>query len=241
MAPHLSELELEWLQEKSTARKTPGQIHQLLKTKKDRQGKTMPHLTKIRLALKGRTYVRGRQETRGRKPKLSMKMVHKMGRVRKLLVKKADGNREVRWKDVVKAARAPRPHRSTAKPAFDREGIPVQARRPHEKPQRTPEVADERVAWWRKWSHLRSSCFTDRVDLIIDNKKFEVPTGERARKYLCKRRVRFHLRTPSEGLKPDYTKPNRKKHLMNTGGHASVSAGISHGRIVLWHYLPTPW
>ena len=51
----------------------------------------MPHLTNIRLVVKGLTYVRGRRETRGRTPKLSMKMVHKMGRVRKLLVKKADG------------------------------------------------------------------------------------------------------------------------------------------------------
>jgi hypothetical protein len=33
--------------------------------------------------------------------------------------------------------------------------------------------------------------FAERLDLIMDNKKFELPTAERARKYLKKQRVRL--------------------------------------------------
>ncbi len=49
------------------------------------------------------------------------------------------------------------------------------------------------------------------------------------------------MRTPAEGLKKEFTKPGRKKNRMNTGAKASVCAGISNGRIVLWHYLPKKW
>ena len=77
--------------------------------------------------------------------------------------------------------------------------------------------------------------------MIIDNKRFDVPTTERARKYLKKQRVRFHLRTPAEGSLPHLTKPGRKKNRMNTGAFATVCAGISGGRIVLLEYLAKVW
>ena len=85
------------------------------------------------------------------------------------------------------------------------------------------------------------SYYRNKIDMIIDNKHFDVPTTERARKYLKSQQVRFHLRTPAEGLKDEFTKPGRKKNRMNTGAKASVCAGISNGRIVLWHYLPKTW
>ena len=83
--------------------------------------------------------------------------------------------------------------------------------------------------------------FRDGLDMIIDNKGFDIPTTERARKYLNSQLVRFHLRTPAEGLKNEFTKPGRKKNRMNTGARANVCAGVSNGRIVLWHYLPKSW
>ena len=39
------------------------------------------------------------------------------------------------------------------------------------------------------------SYFTNTIDMIIDNKKFDVPTTERARRYLQGQKVRFHLRS----------------------------------------------
>ena len=81
----------------------------------------------------------------------------------------------------------------------------------------------------------------DELDLIIDNKKFDIPTTERARAYLRAQRVRFHLRTPAEGAQPEMCKPGGKKNHMNTGAAANVCAGISGGRIVMWEYLPKCW
>ena len=49
------------------------------------------------------------------------------------------------------------------------------------------------------------------------------------------------MRTPSEGVLPEMTKPGRKKNRINTGAVAKVSAGISNGRIVMWEYLPKTW
>ena len=60
-------------------------------------------------------------------------------------MKKMCGVAEVRWKDVIRAARAPKVHRTTAKKAFHRENIPVAARRPREKPNRSKANKAERV------------------------------------------------------------------------------------------------
>ena len=54
-------------------------------------------------------------------------------------------------------------------------------------------------------------------------------------------RVRGHLRTRGEGLKPVYTKPNPKKHRTNWGRSVSVCPGIKHDRVVMWLYLPKRW
>ena len=96
------------------------------------------------------------------------------------------------------------------------------------------------LRYCEEWSSKPPSYF-EKLDLIIDNKKWEIPTTARARKYLNQQRVRFHIRTPAEGSMPQYTKPNRKKNRLNTGAAANVCAGVSKGRIVLWEYLPEKW
>ena len=92
-----------------------------------------------------------------------------------------------------------------------------------------------------KWAKLPKTYFADKVGLIIDNKTFPVPTTPQARAYLKKRKVRGHLRTPSEGLRERCTKPRLKRNRMNTGGSVSVCAGIANSRIVMWQYLPKNW
>ena len=241
MAPHLTPSELDFLQQHAALGTAPKEVHRLLKVKRGRRKTTAPHLTRVRKALKGLSYRRGVKETRGRKPVYTTKNVRAMDAARKKIIKDADGNREVRWKDIQKTARVPKAHRTTAARSFARQGLDVQARRPREKPDRTPEAEKARVAWCQNNKALRGSYFADKVDMIIDNKKFEIPTSERSRKYLNKQRVRFHLRKKTEGLRPEMTKPSRKKNRMNTGGWVNVCAGISGCRIVLWEYLGRRW
>ena len=242
MAPHLTPNELDFLQQQAALGTDPQKVHSLLKAQRKRRKIIAPHLTRVRKALKGLSYRRGVKETRGRKPVYTPKNVQNMEATRKKLIKEADGNREVRWKDIQKASRVPQAHRTTAARAFARQGLDdVLARPPREKPDRTPEAEKARVAWCNENKHLRGSYFADRVDMIIDNKKFEIPTSERSRRYLNKQRVRFHLRKKSEGLRPEMTKPNRKRNRINTGGWVNVCAGISGCRVVMWEYLGRRW
>ena len=243
MAPHFTDVELGLIQQQAAKGKTAVEIHTSIKKRRARQRPRMaaPHVTKVRLAIRGKTYKRGAKETRGRKRTYNRKWVKKMNTVRKTLIKKTKNNREVRWTDIIKKTRAPKGDPTTAQRAFKREGFNMQARRPREKPQRSPAVAKEREDWCRERRHLKLNYFSDRLDMIIDNKKFDIPTTEKARQYLTQQRVRFHIRLPGEGLQPEMTKPSRKKNRMNTGGHASVCAGISNCRVVLWHYLPKVW
>ena len=145
MAPHLTAAELDFVQKKDQLGKTPVQIHALLTPRRSRRGVATPDLTNLRKAIKGMTYRRGIKETRGRKQKFSNKWVKTLNTARKKLLRSCAHRREVRWADVVMKARAPKAHRATVKRAFERAGIKVAARRPREKPQRTPEHQKERV------------------------------------------------------------------------------------------------
>ena len=241
MAPHLTPAELDFIHAQDAMGKSPAQLHRALASRRARREIVAPTLRRLRDALRGTTYKRSRKETRGRKRKLSRRNVLKMNHARKRLIKKAQGEREVRWEDIRKASRVQKTHRSTLKRAFQREGLPVQARVPRAKPGRTPLQAAARVSYCEKWSRKPPGFYAEDVDLIIDNKQFDIPTTERARKFLASQRVRFHLRTPGEGALPEMTKPGRKKNRMNTGAVAKVCAGVSNGRIVMWEYLPKSW
>ena len=213
MAPHLSAAELDWI----TARlqmKTVMEMYEAFKAKRESRGIECMDITNFRKVLKGKTYRRGVVETRGRKKSLTKKHVVAMNKVRKTLAKKAKnkGNRAVRWSDLMKKARVPKVHRTTAKKAFEEHGIPVAWRRSREKPQRTVEHERERVATCKEWQKHKATYFAESIDMIIDNKKFDVPTSYRAREYMSKAAATGHLRTPSEGLLPEYTKPGAKKN-----------------------------
>ena len=102
--------------------KSPMEVHRALASRRARQGITAPTLSRFRKALRGLTYKRSRKETRGRKQKVTRQHVLKMDNMRKRLIKKAEGQREIRWEDVRKASRVHAVHRSTLKRAFLRDG-----------------------------------------------------------------------------------------------------------------------
>ena len=78
--------------------------------------------------------------------------------------------------------------------------------------------------------------FTDVIDFIMDNKRWQIPTTPEARVFLQKQKMVVQLRTPQEGLEEHFTKPGTKTHRKHLGGYVDVCAGISNGRIVLWEY-----
>jgi hypothetical protein len=238
MAPHLKPDELDFVHELyAKKQKKVLDVYEKLKQRRARRGVAMPHLTAFRKALKGETFKRGRVETRGRKKLLTRKKLQRINTCRKELIKKANGEKEIRWADVLKAARV-QVHPSTAARNMQKAGYDIKWRNPREKPLRTQEAEDERKEICSRWRRYPATYWTDTVHLIIDNKKYPIPTYERARRYSKMKKVRGHLRTRGEGLKEGFVKPSTKKHKMNPGAYASVVAGIAKGKVRLWEYLP---
>ena len=240
MAPHLDNKELDFVFDLVKRAFTPAEILERLASKRARRGIAAPHLTRLRKVLKGEAYLRGRVETRGAPRKLTLKKIKKIFSVRKALVVKANSQQEVTWKVVLKAARAKVDPTTAAKNLQDA-GFDVKFRAPRLKPLREPEHEAERVQVCRGWLKKPLSYFTSKIDLIIDNEKFAVPTNVMGARYVKSRKVRGHLRTRSEGLLPGFTKPDPRKHRRNTGPVVNVCAGIINGKMKLWHYLPKRW
>ena len=199
-----------------------------------------PNVTNVRKALKGKSFRRGAIETRGRKRKLSKKVVKAIDKAREKLLEKADNLKEVTWDDCRRAAKAPHCHPTTVARSLSREGFQVVARPPREKPQREKHHIEERAEIATRWSRYPEDYFHN-LDLIMDNKRFKVPTYKRAVKFLKQVKVRRHLRTRAEGIKPCCTKPSPRKQKMNPGGHVHILCGISGGKIVLWHNVGPKW
>lgn len=241
MAPHLSVIELGRMQVLLGRGRTAIQIRDALAAQRARRGVEPPDLTTVRRALKGKTFRRGLPEARGRKPKLTKVAAKRLDASRKVLIKKAKGEKEVHWKHILRAARVPKVHPSTAARSLRREGFDVKWRTPRERPQRSKEDERLRHDICGKWRYLPTTYFTESVDLIMDNKKFMVPTHARAARHLNMTKVRGHLRTRAEGKSPGFTKPNARKNRVNPGGVLNVCAGIIDCKVRLWHYLPKTW
>ena len=241
MVKHLSPSELHSLFKWRTAGMEVADIHWKIVQARRRKNMSEPDVTTIRRALKGRTFKRGRAETRGRKKKLSSRNVKSLDAARKGLIKHADGEREVLWEDVMRKARVPVVHRSTAYRSMSDAGYNVKWRPAREKPMRTDIDEAERKRICNRWRKLPASYWLRRVDLYMDNKRWDVPVSARGGRFLRKTKVRGHLRTPEEGLKRGFTKPSRRLHKVNTGGHVNVCAGIVGCRVKIWHYLPPTW
>ena len=184
----------------------------------------MVNVTVIRRFLKGKTHKRGVQETRGRTRTYSRRNVLTMNATRRAYIKKTKGTRQAKWELLIAKARVPRAHRTTAARAFAREGIDVKLRRSREKPQRTKEQEEERVDLCGKMRRWPLKRFTDDIDMIIDNKKFDTPATPESREHLAKQKVVAQLRTRGEGLETHFTKPSSKRHRKNTGGAVNVCA-----------------
>ena len=137
----------------------------------------MVNITAVRRFLRGQTDRRGRSETRGRKCTFSRRFVMSMDKARKKLIDKTKGTRQATWELVRTKGWAPAAHRTTVARSFTREGVDVRLRRCREKLQRTVAMEKERQDVCGRMHRWPMTRLTDDIDLIIDNKKFEVPTA----------------------------------------------------------------
>ena len=131
-------------------------------------------LTTARRALRGLTHPASRREERGRKTKLSAVRPRRLNTVRNALIKKAGREREIHWDEIMKKARVDDVYPSTVSRAFKKIGIARRALR--DKPSCTVDDMKERVTICARWRFLPDNYFTDEVDLIMDNEKFDIPT-----------------------------------------------------------------
>ena len=240
MAPHMSNAELDRATALHAAGKTPVEVHALLQRPRAARGQSGPDLTTVRRALRGATRKRARVETRGRKAKLTIVKLRALDAARRRLIQRAKGETEVHIEDVMKAARVTDVSPPTVSKHFKMH-LGVNWRSPRAEPLRTEGDVAARVDMCAKWKHLPNDFFTDRVDAIIDNKVFQIPTYARAKAHARKSRVRGHLRTRGEGLQKHFTKPKGNKHRVNPGATVNVAAAIVKGKIRVWHYLPKRW
>ena len=241
-ATHLTQEEVCQLREWQGETPTPSPLELHKKHKAERKAQRMKPLclTAFRNFLRGRTYNKV-EETRGRKRSLGPRAVAALNKKRRELVSKSNGEREVRWSEIIKKARVKAVHPATAKKSLQRAGIPVAARRPREKPSRKSEHIDERAEVCRRWRYLPNNYFNEEIDLIIDNKNVEAATTPDARAYKRKMKVRFQHRIRGEGLEPQYTKPNPRRNRKNLGGSVTVCAGVRNNKVVLWKYIEGKW
>ena len=156
-------------------------------------------ISRLRRALAGKTFKRSATEARGRKRILSGKNVKALERTRLRLIAKANGEEEVHWDDIVRAARVPRVDRTTASKNLRAAGYDVKWRSPRLKPSRGEADESERKRICNIWRKLPASRWTKGVDMILDSKKWRIPARTRGKQHLKQLRVRGHLRSPARG------------------------------------------
>jgi len=236
--PQLTALELNFILKSNAKGMLVATISEMLQKRRSKKNQKGPDETAVRRFLRGGSHLRGGKETRGRKRIITPTKFRTMEKLRKKLVKDADGEKEITQTQIRRKARV-KASNSTISRAFKEKGVKWRPNR--EKPQRSKEHMKEREQMCTKWKRLPKKYFSKQVDLIIDNKKFDAPASRAARKYLAKQKVRGQMRKRSEGLKKEYTRPNKKKHRINPGSAAHVTAGLSGDQVVLWEEIKGRW
>ena len=238
MAPHLTNQELDYVAQQVGMHKPISDIHQVLSKQRSRAGIDAPKIWAVRRAARGRTHRRGPAETRGRKRKLSSADVRRLNKVRQELQKKVKADYEVTYASMIKKAKLSVDRRTAARAL---KPLGVAWRRLREKPPRTAAHENARVDVCRMWARRPDSFWRDRVDMIIDCKKFPIPTSRAAVARLRQQQVRFAARTRQEGLKEGLTKPNVHRHKFNAGGHVHILAGVTGDKVTVWEEIHGRW
>jgi hypothetical protein len=239
MGKHFTDAEQDNMHKWKAQPWTPNQIHARLAKDRARRGQPAPDPTTVRRFVNGKTFKRSAAETRGRKNKLSATNIRTMDRVRDEIITKAKGEREVTWEEIIRKSRVPTVDRSTAAKHM-KKSLGVKPHRPRAKLIRSEADQAERKRICNRLRKLPLKYWTGSVHLFMDNKRWPVPSSAKGKEYLKKSKVRFVIRKANEGLKPGYTKPDKRKHRTNLGG-VNFVAGIVKGKVRIWHYFDGAW
>ena len=180
MGRHFSDGELDTIQNLKAQRVPPTEIHKRLLRVRRRRGERGPDLTSVRRALKGVTLKRARVETRGGRSILSPRNLRALDAARKRLLKKAQGEYEVHWDDIIREARVPKVDRTTAAKSMRKAGYDVKCRAPRLKPDRSAADDAQRKEICDKLRKLPRTFWTTNLDVCIDCKRWQIPRSVRA-------------------------------------------------------------
>ena len=137
MGKHFSPKELDSIHAWKADKISAADIHRRLQAARRKRGESGPRATSVERAFQGATFRRARVEARGRKAMLTPHNLRALDAARKRLVPKAKCDYEVHWDDVIRAARVPPVHRTTAARALKEAGYDIEWRPPHLKPDRS--------------------------------------------------------------------------------------------------------
>ena len=189
--------------------------------------------------IKGDTHGRGVPERRGRPPLLAQKDVARLDQARKRLLKKADSESTVTYKDInEEAGLEDKCSDRTVRKALH--GIGVRFRAPRHKVLLTTEDAKERLKVAKHWVKRPASFWSTGVHAYVDNKAFPLPLTRAQKSKLQKTKVTGHLRKPSEGVNPGCTKP-REKHSFLGIPAVTITAALAKDRVIMWHVVGKTW
>ena len=239
MAPHLTAGELDLITHCLGKNQEPKEIQRVLNARRQAKRIETLKIWAIRRACRGVTHQRGRSDGRGKKQSMTAAQVDRLNETRKRLLAKAKTEYEVPYHAILKSARLGVHRTTAARHLKSKHG--VEWRRIREKPPRSKEHVDERKDVACVWKRKPKTFWTKEVDLIIDCKKFHIPTSKAAAARLRSQKVRGSLRDRGEGLQPGFTKPNARKHKFNAGGHVHVLAGTCGDRFVVWEEIHGRW
>ena len=104
MAPHLSPSEQNVARQLNFQKKTTTDILKAINRSAAHRRQPLS-VDSVRRFLRGKTHRQGGEERRGRKRALGLRAVKALNKARKALAKRARGEHEVHWQDVIKKTR----------------------------------------------------------------------------------------------------------------------------------------
>ena len=218
---------------------TPTDALQAVARSRARRGEAPIHKTTIYRYLRGSTHRRSKQERRGRPRLVKRADAARLDAARRWLIVEADNEWAVTHADVVREA-GYEGHASARVLADALRSRGVRSRAPRSKVMVTAGDAKARLRVARAWVRRPASFWVDGVHAYVDNKAWPVPLTAQQRKRYRQARVTSHLRKPSEGCTPGFTKP-RMKHSFVGLPSITVSAAVAQDRIIMWHVVAGAW